>query len=382
MTKSFSDFFKVKFSENRIYGLDILRASAILFVVIGHGSALLPDKLKRISDFVVFDGVSIFFVLSGFLIGTILINLLEKHGTTLRTLFSFWMRRWLRTLPNYYIVLILLLIILPFLFYGEISSLFKNQEYFLFLQNFNKPHPFFFDEAWSLCVEEWFYLLIPILIFSLAGFLKISVKNSLFSTAVTIIIISTLCRYHKFLNIPINSYADWDLNIRKEVLTRLDSIMFGLVGAGLSYYFKEHWKKFKNLLFFIGIFILIIQRYLLSQSLVGFGIYECVFSFSLISFGVLLLLPFLSEYKKGSGILFSLLTFISITSYSLYLINYTLFHFYGLLLFDHWHISHLKLVLVRYLYYWLFSLLGAYLLYCFYERPAMNLREKIKLKKR
>lgn len=295
--------FKIAFNKNRIYGLDILRAIAILFVVIGHGAPYLPIRIHSFSNFICFDGVSIFFVLSGFLIGGILIKLLENKKATIRHLFNFWIRRWFRTLPNYYFILFLLLMILPYIFYGGMSNPFKHTkiEYLFFLQNLYKPNSKFFDESWSLCIEEWFYLIVPILIFILVGVFKLTVKNSVFIIAILLIITSMLFRYMKYSNISINSIEDWDINIRKQVLTRLDSIMFGLVGACILFYYNEFWKKFKNIFFILGIIILIIERYFLCPSLVGFGIYECVFSFSIVSLGVLFILPFLNELKNGRG---------------------------------------------------------------------------------
>ena len=73
------NLFKITINPNRIYGLDILRAFAILFVVVGHGKHLLPDKYSKIHSYIVFDGVSIFFVLSGFLIGGILLKILREQ---------------------------------------------------------------------------------------------------------------------------------------------------------------------------------------------------------------------------------------------------------------------------------------------------------------
>ena len=63
------------------------------------------------------DGVSIFFVLSGFLIGGILIKVLETEPATFKTLFNFWIRRWFRTLPNYLFILLILIF-----FYGAFRS--------------------------------------------------------------------------------------------------------------------------------------------------------------------------------------------------------------------------------------------------------------------
>ena len=102
-------FLTIEISDKRIYGLDILRALAILFVVVGHGKFLLPTKLYFLHEAFVFDGVSIFFVLSGFLIGGILIKLLDKSQPAKELLVDFWIRRWFRTLPNYFLVLFILL---------------------------------------------------------------------------------------------------------------------------------------------------------------------------------------------------------------------------------------------------------------------------------
>jgi peptidoglycan/LPS O-acetylase OafA/YrhL len=370
------NFFQFSIDNKRIYGLDILRALAILFVVIGHGGVYLPERTQILSDFITFDGVSIFFVLSGFLIGSILIKLLDKNQATIKTLFNFWIRRWMRTLPNYYLLLFLLLMVLPFLFYGGMSNPLKNIKYLLFLQNLNSPHPHFFEESWSLCVEEWFYLIVPIVIFFLVGFIKISVKNVVLIVAFGLILASMIFRYIKYTSIPINTFGDWDMNIRKQVFTRLDSNMFGMVGAYISYYYRDAWIKYKLPLLIIGIVILLVQRYIDFGD--GYGIYMCVFSFSLVSLGVLFLLPFFSGYKNGSGFIYKFFTFISIISYSMYLLNYSLFSEYGRHLLDYFSLTGYNLILVQYIWYWLFVILGSFILYKFYEKPMMDLREKFK----
>lgn len=374
--------FEININENRIYGLDILRSFAILFVVIGHGTIYLPESLQLYSNSLVFDGVSIFFVLSGFLIGGILIKLLENNKATIKNLFNFWIRRWFRTLPNYYLVLFLLLMVLPYIFYGGMSNPLKHKQYLFFIQNFNQPHPSFFGEAWSLCVEEWFYLIVPLLIYIFVGILRFSVKNSVLIVAISLIIAGAFFRYFKYTSIPINSFGDWDNNIRKQVLTRLDSLMFGVTGAFFYYYYNELWKKYKNIFFGIGLIILFIQRYFLTQTFVGFGIYECVFSFSLVSLGVLFILPFLSEYKYGAGILYKILTKISIISYSLYLLNYSLITEYGLKVFDNFSPTGNKIIYARYLSYWILLIISSTILYKYFEKPMMELRENFRNRKK
>jgi len=369
-----NNFLKVHSDPNRIYGLDILRALAILFVVIQHGNYLVPEKFQALSSYLVFDGVSMFFVLSGFLIGGILIKTLEKNEATPKTLFDFWVRRWFRTLPNYYMILFLLMLVVPFLLSGSLLNPFKKLEYVFFIQNINKPHPLFFQEAWSLSVEELFYMIIPLFIFFLVGITKTSVPKAIIISAALVIATSLIFRYIKFSTIPINSYDDWNLNLRKQVITRLDSNMFGLLGALVAYYYRETWTKYKNILFVTGIIMLVAHKFMSTRA--EFGMYSCVFSFSLVSLGVLFTLPFLSEYKKGEGFVFRFLTFISIISYSLYLLNLSLFNELGLNLLDHLGLTGKTLVVVRYTWFWVFSLAGSFLLYKFFEKPMLGLRER------
>lgn len=101
-------FLNIPVNNNRIYGLDIMRVAAIFFVTFGHAAALLPTRVSKCLAFVILDGVTIFFVLSGFLIGGIIIKTISNEGFSIRMLRNFWLRRWWRTLPNYFLVLVLL----------------------------------------------------------------------------------------------------------------------------------------------------------------------------------------------------------------------------------------------------------------------------------
>src|SRR5436190_15587708 len=92
----------------RVYGLDILRAVAILLVVLIHGTALIGESpIGMFTYLKIPDGVNLFFVLSGYLIGTILSKHITTEKFTLKPLLNFWQRRWFRTLPNYYLFLLI-----------------------------------------------------------------------------------------------------------------------------------------------------------------------------------------------------------------------------------------------------------------------------------
>lgn len=369
--------FKIEIDTSRIFGLDILRALAIMFVVIGHGSYLLPQKLRRISDFFVFDGVSIFFVLSGFLIGGILIKLIDKNGFNFSVLKTFWIRRWYRTLPNYFLILITLCILN--LLFNDGFTLRSVNRYFIFSQNLFQIHPSFFPEAWSLTVEEWFYLIFPILIFFTFLF-KGSYKKSLLYLALLVIVFITAFRFYRFSYVDINGISDWDLIFRKQVITRLDSLMFGVVGAYISYFYKNFWIKFKTQLLFTGILIFIASKFILPHFTSIISVYSCVFSFTLISIGTLFVLPYLSELKTGNGLLFKPITYISLISYSMYLLN--------LSIVQSWIIGNIPwnkitdngylIVISNYSIYWSLVIGLSILIYKYFEIPMTSLRERFK----
>jgi peptidoglycan/LPS O-acetylase OafA/YrhL len=101
-------------------------------------------------------GVELFFVLSGFLIGGLLLEIVER-GPTLRNLAIFLSRRWLRTLPLYFVWLAVLFVFRP----PAALLAWHLIHYATLTQNLlhGMPPGDFFAVSWSLTVEEWFYLL-------------------------------------------------------------------------------------------------------------------------------------------------------------------------------------------------------------------------------
>lgn len=371
--------FHIALSANRIYGLDILRAMAILFVVYGHSIAFVikvwPKKWLTIP---VLDGVSIFFVLSGFLIGRILIKTFEKEKPSLSLLCNFWIRRWFRTLPNYFLLLILL-----FIAQGLIlnkTSFEQTWPYLFFSQNLFYSHPLFFPEAWSLTIEEWFYILIPIGLFTLRK-LKLSVKSSSLILILIFLGFSLLIRQLRFVEMEEVGVRQWDNLFRKQVITRLDSIMFGLLGAWVAFYFKSFWLRYKNQFLVAGILLMVLHKTLIYFR-IDFGLtynaYYCVWSFSLVSLATLLVIPFLSEIKKGKGKIYAALTRISLISYSMYLVNLTLVQeLIFKAMYKIWPLNYSELTpLFYFALVWVFTIFISILLYKYFEVPTTKLRDK------
>lgn len=142
----------------RIPTLDGIRAFAIVLVLAGHvlGSPPLPDvpPLRHLGDF----GVRIFFVLSGFLITTLLLREHAQTGTI--SLRAFFTRRVFRIFPAFFVFVGAMAILSAL---GAIDLPASDLVFAAtYTMNFTTPESWWVGHLWSLAVEEQFYLLWPL----------------------------------------------------------------------------------------------------------------------------------------------------------------------------------------------------------------------------
>ena len=351
--------------QKRIFGLDIIRALAIMTVLIGHGSFMLVNTpLQGFPYIKLLDGVDLFFVLSGFLLGSILLkDINNKDGFNIRKIFHFWKRRWFRTLPNYYLILFFNYL---FVYYKIAPGDLKNFDYsfLIFTQNFRFPLEGFFLESWSLAVVEWFYLITPILIYIL--FKRYPAKKA-FLFAVLIMIIMPIMYRIKIYQPGISSY-EWDVTFRKTVMSRLDSIGYGLLASWIYFYCKTLWRKVRIPALMIG---LLIAYYVLNFNQSEF--YHQVLYFILSPLSIMFIMPFAHSIKNGKGIGAFIIQHISKISYSMYLINLGLVSNVIML---HYQPKGSSDGIIKFIIYCTIVFSTSSLLYKYFEKPVMNLRDK------
>jgi peptidoglycan/LPS O-acetylase OafA/YrhL len=154
-------------SSTRAHGLDTLRSVAILSVILFHVYAFHWTVLPR-SFFPAAQmgwmGVDLFFVLSGYLIGT---QLLKPYRDGQRPqLWEFYRNRLYRVLPAYLVVLTAYFLIPHWNESRAISPVWEFLTFTvnLFIDYGTKQG---FSHAWSLCVEEHFYLLLPLIVLAM-----------------------------------------------------------------------------------------------------------------------------------------------------------------------------------------------------------------------
>lgn len=151
--------------------LDAFRGLACLMVLLAHANAtpllaLVPDKWGPL-------GVGLFFALSGFLITRILLHERSVH----RNLMPFYLRRVARIFPVYYLTLAVLWLIVPDETIVWAADFTFNLKYMENARDYFRPTESMSVVAhyWSLCVEEHFYWIWPVLLIALPGRMAIVV---------------------------------------------------------------------------------------------------------------------------------------------------------------------------------------------------------------
>ncbi|TDD44428.1 acyltransferase [Kribbella antibiotica] len=139
----------------RFPALDGLRAIAALMVVFAHNNG--PHWLQG------WIGVQLFFVVSGFLITTLMLREEDRSGQI--SFRDFYLRRVFRILPVYFVVLAATLLVQ--LGRGVLTTSTPGSELPLYLFFFNEfGHGGIYGQSWSLGIEQKFYLLWPLLAFA------------------------------------------------------------------------------------------------------------------------------------------------------------------------------------------------------------------------
>jgi peptidoglycan/LPS O-acetylase OafA/YrhL len=365
-------------SRERIFGLDLLRAVAILLVLFEHSWRLLPSAppSQRLVALPGMWGVDLFFVLSGFLVGSLAIKAFDQAKVTWSMVVQFWRRRWYRTLPLYYLFLVLNISLLWI--QGRPLDSFPVS-YVVFSQSFGWEHPWFFGEAWSLAVEEWFYLLLPILIIGF-GFVFRSPKWGVVMTIVTIGMGCLLLRIGWAVIYQEPTIRVWSHLFRVPTMLRLDAIAIGVVGAYLHRYYRSAWTSRPILFAAIGVALLVIHETWVRQIVLTgqAGFLAKTTYFSTAGLGLLLLFPLAIAFHSPHHVVTRVVTAVSLWSYALYLIHDS-FLLDGLIRrAPYWVESTFapEQVALVYVGYWTACFLLAATVYRWYEKPMMDLRDR------
>ncbi len=180
-------------------GLDTLRALAILVVMLYHLQGALPEWMAGVGQYG-WMGVDLFFCLSGYLIGS---QLLKPYGLGgVPSLREFYRRRVYRILPAYLFVLMLYVAWPGWREARMLPPLWKMLTFTANLGFDVKRRAF--SHVWSLCVEEHFYLALPVLVMGMMR--RPSVKKTV-GLIVAVVVLGALYRGYELL--PVLAPFGW-----------------------------------------------------------------------------------------------------------------------------------------------------------------------------
>jgi peptidoglycan/LPS O-acetylase OafA/YrhL len=342
--------------------IDGLRFVAIILVLIEHFAGIIGTKISA-----GYYGVDLFFVISGFLITSILFKSKEKSFG--RAYKNFIGRRTLRIFPIYYATIIILWIL----------NLDIVRDKFVWLITYTYNYAWVLYEIphtpinhfWSLCVEEQFYLFWPFIVLSLRNYPKILITFILF--------IITFGFMQSIFNVipEISKYNGVN------ILTRMSSLGFGALGAVYSINYKLSEKFFKNKFIEIAILILLIISLVFSYkfkhvSLALISLY-LVLKAAKFEFSIEFINKFLTNKK---------IVYIGTISYGIYVFHLPIAHYFTIYIFDpiwsnidfsifgsfekiRWHSWIIKLPL-----YTVLSILFASISFRYFEKPILKMKDK------
>jgi peptidoglycan/LPS O-acetylase OafA/YrhL len=320
--------------------LDGIRAIAAFMVIFFHffkgqlgitGSGELWKFLDKIS-IIGQNGVTLFFVLSGFLITRILLST-KSNPNYFK---SFYTRRVLRIFPLYYFFL-LCYYFLPLFWGGSVAPLRDQMCYYFYLESFAETFRWGIDgprHFWSLAVEEHFYLFWPLIVYSLSN------KN--------------LCRFILAIIVGAILLRAYMTSLHYEVywftFTRIDSLAIGGLLSLMElkgFFIEKNYKKFLLLLSLIFAPLIVLWAFFTGSQNAVIQIFKYDFV-SLLFFGLIGIVLCIKEGNLINRILSSsFFSYHGKISYGLYV-----YHSIGFWLsvkyiqFDFWPLSFLMGYLV------------------------------------
>ena len=323
----------------RLPGLDLLRAVAIGLVMLFHASLVRLDLAQHWIVRFGWMGVDLFFVLSGFLIAGQLFRPFARGSKPDYP--RFFSRRLLRTLPAYLVVLAAYFLVPSIRERPNIQPLWQ---FLTFTENLLivPPIPKAFSHAWSLCVEEQFYLLLPAVVAIVA--LRPSAPKIL-GLIVIVFLAGLMVRGYLWLHrvgsepfsptAYVNSAAYMTL-IYWPTWGRLDGLLAGVAAAAIQILTPDLWAVLTarpNMLIVLGLAGVIISCVFFGDYITWFA--PAVFGYPLLACSIALIVMAASEDRSIIG-RYSIpgAATLAAGAYSLYLSHKAVFQVTAAVLYD------------------------------------------------
>ena len=357
-------------SRERQPGLDLLRALAIILVVIYHAGIMgfpLPGRVHRWG----WIGVDLFFVLSGYLIGGQLLAELARSERL--NLARFYARRALRIMPAYFVILTIYFSLPAWREYPDMAQ--PLWKFLLSIQNIALHGGTAFSHAWSLAVEDQFYLALPFILLVLFWRPRGAMILSCVIVVGGVLLRAFLAAQNPSVDGGV-SFRGFQVWIYYPTWTRLDPLVFGVVIAAIEKFRPQLWQRLTNSTIWLWVPALALIVYALwlgENEYINFN--ACVWQFPLLAIAMAaLLICAVSPRLPLRRVAIPGAAFVASIAYSAYLVQKLVIH--GVIEFCRAHAIDPKtapaLIGVELCVY-----AAATILFFTVERPFLQLRHRI-----
>ena len=340
-----------------------------------YNAEVIPEWILPIKKFG-WVGVDLFFVLSGYLIGLQLLQeMVQKKSISLR---QFYFKRSIRILPAYFAVL-MLYYLFPVLQEG--NGLPAFWKFITFTQNIalDVETSNTFSHAWSLCIEEQFYLILPLTIL-LVYALKIT--SYAYGLLIVLFVMGFIIRYYSW-HVYVAPLVETDQPYRYDFLShlyyptycRLDGLLIGFSIAAFIVFkpvLANRVMKHGNIILISGLMLLMVA-YFVCNKFIAFG--TALYGYTLVSVAAGFLVLAATSPTCALHTLKSRVSFVVATlSYSLYLIHKQMYHVTKMI-FNTWDVKmsggQLMIGCV------VMAVIAGLALHLIIERPMLFLRDRL-----
>src|SRR5436305_8399412 len=302
-------------------GLDLLRALAIIVVVVYHAGLMGFPMAGRVDRWG-WIGVDLFFALSGYLIGGQLLASLAREKPI--NLGRFFARRALRIMPAYFLILAIY-IFLPS--WHEYPDMYPWWKFLVSVQNIGLHGGTAFSHAWSLAVEDQFYLALPFILLFANRWPRaaIVIPCLIFFGGILLRTFLAWQNPAEGFGVSFRAFQAW---IYYPTWTRLDPLVFGVVLAAIEKFRPQWWNRLMDFAIWLWLpaFALIVYALWLGEG-DYLSVTAAVWQFPLVAFGFAALLVcavsprLIFRRVKIPGV-----AFIASIAYSAYLVQKLVIH--------------------------------------------------------
>lgn len=357
-------------SGRRLPYLDLLRTLAITFVMIRHFIEFTPDylRLARESDWEIWrfgiTGVDLFFVLSGFLIFSMLFKLQQSNRLAVK---DFFVGRILRIWPAYFVSIFVVAI------FSSFKSLTHIPVFLLFLQNYVLVSPNVNGGIyWTLAVEEHFYIFAPLLVILLSS------RNRYLIVACFALLLTLPVAFR----IASFVYGQVDLTtLTRQSHYRIDTIMWGVLIAYLFYHFPEIFTRtsLRRVAICLALILFPIAVISMSSRVYDpvFGLFHAIVGISLPGYLFAVVLFIVLSLRGASLPGAKFWRVIAHLSYSMYL-----YHLFGVIIADSifsYIGQGIGFIIPHFIIFFAVTVALAVISYILVERPFLLARERYRL---